>query len=350
MFRTYQYRIKDTNAKKRLEKMASAVNYVWNYCKETSSSALIHNKPFPSEFDLNNLTVGVSKELGIASTTVQEICKEYATRRKQFKKKKLKWRSFKRNLGWIPFKVASIKVAGSAIKYCKQRFKIWQSRELPEGAVIKSGSFSQDSRGRWYVNLVCSVPEPERVANLSASVGIDLGLKTMATLSDGCKITSPKAYRNLEVALSKAQRANKKRFVKNIHAKIKNIRKDHAHKESLKVAKKYGTIFVGNVSSSKLAKTKFAKSVLDTGWSQFKTLLAYKAIALGGVFGVVNEAFSTTTCAACSSRTGPRGLSAVGVREWICSACGAVLDRDINAAQNILRCGHATLTKGILAL
>ena len=139
-----------------------------------------------------------------------------------------------------------------------------------------------------------------------------------------------------------AQRAHKKRRVTAIHAKIANCRNDWAHKTSTAIVQRAKLIAVGNVSPSKLAKTSMAKSVLDAGWSQLRTMLAYKAIRLGVDYCDVNESGSSLTCSACLAKSGPRGLSQLGVRVWCCSSCGVVHDRDTNASQNILRRGRAT--------
>lgn len=101
------------------------------------------------------------------------------------------------------------------------------------------------------------------------------------------------------------------------------------------------------MSPSKLKGTRMAKSVSDASWADFKSMLAYKAIALGVDYHEVNEMFSTVTCSTCLKRTGPSGLSALGVREWTC-ACGATHNRDVNAASNILRFGHESPIKGVL--
>ena len=100
--RTYSYRIKDGNVSKQLNKLAKAVNFVWNYCNETSYYAIKNRRKFLSKYDFRPLTKGASKELPINSQTVQAISDEYVTRRKQFKKAKLKWRD-KKSLGWVPF-------------------------------------------------------------------------------------------------------------------------------------------------------------------------------------------------------------------------------------------------------
>ncbi|AQG81325.1 RNA-guided endonuclease InsQ/TnpB family protein [Spirosoma montaniterrae] len=147
-----------------------------------------------------------------------------------------------------------------------------------------------------------------------------------------------------------AQRAGKKRRVTAIHAKIRNKRKDWNHKTTTRLVREYDRIVVGNVSSSKLRKTRLAKSVSDAGWADLKQMLRYKAISLGIEYREVKENFSTVTCSDCFAKSGPSGLSGLGVRDWVCTCCGSVHDRDVNAARNILRIGHGTPIKGILPL
>ena len=182
-------------------------------------------------------------------------------------------------------------------------------------------------------------------------MGIDLGLKTTATCSDGTELEASCFYRGLEEKLATAQRANNKKHVKTIHAKIANRRKDSLHKFSRKLVNRCGLIVVGNVSSLKLVKTKMAKSVLDAGWGQLKTMLDYKCAHAGIVFKAVNEAYTTQTCSSCGLRPNsrPKGIAGLGIREWTCE-CGVTHDRDVNAAKNILALGHERLAVGIPAL
>ena len=143
--------------------------------------------------------------------------------------------------------------------------------------------------------------------NGTASVGIDLGFKETATDSNGYKIKG-REYIKLESKLGIDQRANNKIRVKAIHAKIQNRRTDTLHKYSHKLVQENSAIFVGNVSSKALVKTKMAKSVLDSGWSTVKTMLEYKCDHAGIVFEEVNEAYPTKTCSCCASRLdGPKG-------------------------------------------
>jgi IS605 OrfB family transposase len=346
MITTYSYRIKDGNCADTLLEMARSVNIVWNFCNESQEHALRWNQPWPRAFDLSNLTAGCSKELGLHSQTVQAVCEEYATRRQQARKRKLRWRG-KRSLGWIPFKAVGIKVANDTVRYAGHTFRFWLHRPI-EGQ-IKTGSFSQDARGRWYVNFHCEIEAPDPSTG-TGSVGIDLGLKDLATLSTGEKIEAKQFYRDLEPLLAIAQRAGKKKRVKAIHAKIKNRRQDFLHKESTRLVRENGAIFIGDVNASALAKTKMAKSILDASWSAFRTMLAYKAIAQQVRFDVVNERFSTQLCSECGALSGPKGIAEIGIREWVCSECGTHHDRDVNSAKLILRAGHRTLAGGSLAL
>lgn len=350
--KTYRFRIKDSSASGRFKAHSRSVNFVWNYCNEQSARKLAASSKWLSSQDLDKLTAGCSKELNLHSQTIQAINKEYVTRRIQFKKTKLKWRSAKRSLGWIPFKASGISLHGDSIIYQKKQYRFWKSQEI-EGT-IKTGSFCQDARGRWYVNLVCEVTKQNELRlSTGKMVGVDLGLKTTATYSysEG-RFEGGRHYRKLEDKLAAAQRANKKKQVKSIHAKIAACRKDEIHKETTRLVKTYDKIFVGDVSSTKLVKTTMAKSVLDTGWGTFRAMLEYKAMRLGVEYKEVKEMFSSVTCSVCFTRSGPGGLSDLEVRDWVCRACGVHHDRDENAANNILMTGlgHQTLTKGISCL
>jgi putative transposase len=179
----------------------------------------------------------------------------------------------------------------------------------------------------------------------TTAVGVDLGLKELAVLSDGRTIQNPRWFRQIEAKLAIAQRAGKTRHAKALHAKAANQRRDYLHKESTRLVREHGAIFVGNVKPSALAKTSMSKSSLDAGWAMFKQQLTYKAIRHQVLFAEVNEAYSTQTCSSCGSVEGPKGVAGLGIRRWQCS-CGAQHDRDTNAATNIVRRGLATLAEG----
>ncbi|MFM7462393.1 MAG: RNA-guided endonuclease InsQ/TnpB family protein, partial [Burkholderiales bacterium] len=264
----------------------------------------------------------------------------------------------RRSLGWIPFKVRTIRYEHGQIYFAGRWLSMWDSYGLGEHD-LRAGSFSEDSRGRWYLNVCVHVPLRQlanaikvRDGKPQRSLGIDLGLKEFAGFSDEGRppIEARRFYRDLEPRLGLAQRANKVKRVRAIHAKIANRRKDFLHQLSTQLVGEYGAIFVGNVNASQLAKTRQAKSVLDAGWSTFRTMLQYKCADAGTWFDEVNEAYSTVTCSSCGSRTGPKGVAGLRIREWTCCECGSSHHRDQNAAKNILQRGHALLAEGIPAL
>ena len=236
-------------------------------------------------------------------------------------------------------------------------FRVFHSRTLPEEKIKDGSNFSRDSRGNWFLNIVIDVACAAEARQPVKGVGIDLGLKDFAALSIGKKIGAQRIYRDAEAALAVAQRAGKKKRVKAIHAKVANRRGDFHHKLSIRIVREFDYIAVGNVNAAGLAKTSMAKSVLDAGWSSFRTQLAYKAVKHGAWFEEVNEAFSSQVCSDCGAlpASRPKGIADLGIRNWMCSDCGCVHDRDVNAAKNILnksgfRAGHGTPVVGIPAL
>jgi transposase len=344
---TYKFRLKDGTTSKKLKGMAGAVNFVWNFSNDILRTNWKKSRKYTNKNELHALTKGSSKELPINSQTVQATYEELLLRTKQFKKQ-LRFRTAKggKNLGWVPFKGQTIDFCGDYIYYDGNKFRLWQHRRIPEGGEIKTGNFSEDSRGRWYVNLQVEIPDSKYFLEASPSnseVGIDPGMKTVMSLSNGKKYERDNLTKKYETKLANALRRKKKRQAKKINAKIKNSRLDFNHKSSHEIAKNHKLIFFGDAKSSKLAKTRMAKGVYDVGWAQIKTFLAYKAIRRQGRMLVQNERNSTITCSGCLRKTGPSGLSGLRVREWMCEECGQVHDRDVNSAKNILRLGHETL-------
>jgi IS605 OrfB family transposase len=354
MLLVYRYRVKSMDGL--LNKQARAVNFVFNYCNDRQKDALRFGRKWLSGFDLNKLTTGSSKELGIHSGTINAVCEQYAKSRAQRKRPYLRYRG-KMNLGWVPMKGRDLKETRDGFHFNGREFKVFKSRDIPEGASIKDGTnFSQDSRGNWFLNVCIEAPDgvPRPVEN---GIGIDLGLKDFAVLSDGQRIAAPGLYRDAEVALACAQRANKKKRVKAIAAKTANCRSDFLHKLSTRIVREFDLIAVGDVSAAGLARTNMAKSVLDASWSSFRNQLAYKAVKHGAWFEEVNESYTTQTCSDCGAKpdSRPRGIAGLGIRKWVCSDCGGSHDRDVNAAKNILSkfvsgSGHGTPVEGILAL
>lgn len=346
MIKVYRYRVKSLNGL--LNQQARAVNYVWNFCNDTQKHALKWSKKWPTGFDLINLTAGASKEIGLHSDTLCQVCTIYERSRKQQQRKYLRYRGNK-TLGWVPIKGRCLKREGDAFRFAGNTFRVFHSHPLPDGQIKDGTNFSQDARGNWFLNVAVEIPDvPARPIN--SGVGIDLGLKSFATLSTGEAVHNDRFRHQAAEKLAKAQRARKhKRHIAKLHAKIKNSRADFQHKLALDLVRRFDYIAVGNVSATKLAKTRMAKSVYDASWASFRNKLRYKAIAHGATFEEVNESFSSVTCSACGSRSGPKGIAGLRIREWTCSDCGVIHDRDRNAALNILRSGHRSPVEGALA-
>jgi putative transposase len=165
------------------------------------------------------------------------------------------------------------------------------------------------------------------------------------TLSTGDKVENGRVFAQYEADLARAQRANKARQAKAIHAKIANTRKHCLHKETTKIADAFGLICVGDVSGRWLQATN-GKSAADASTGMSRNMLRYKAMARAATFVEVSEYLTTQTCPDCFAVGGPKGTAGLEIREWSCGCCGAIHDRDVAAAQNILRLGRQALAEG----
>jgi IS605 OrfB family transposase len=319
------------------------VNQVWNFCVETQRKSEqlwkqgSANAHWLSNYDLQNLAAGSSKELGLHSKSIGEVCRVFSKARDK-KRAAPAFRvsiGSRRSLGWVPLRASvSLKIDDNSVIYLGKRYRFFGAHRRTLPAVVKSGCFKQDPRGRWYICFAVEVEENRLTGG--GEIGIDLGLKTLAVTSEGESVAHLQHYRHYQKALAKAQRAGNKKRVAAIHAKIANARTDHHHKATTKIARENKLIVVGDVSAAKMKKTRMAKSVSDAGWSQFKAMLEYKAGLHRATFEVVNENWTSVSCSSCGARSGPQGQKGLRIREWICGACGSVHDRDINAAKNIL--------------
>lgn len=343
--RVLRVRVKDRHAAW-LSQLSREVNTVWNYCNDLQIRVFERERKFLTGFDFWPYLKGCTRgddSLNLPVQTVQETAEQYARSRRQHRRVRLAWRKSKgvrRSLGWLPFKVRTIKYAHGQIYYAGKWLSVWDSWGLGEHE-LRAGSFSEDSRGRWYLNVTVNMKRPPRVAPEGNAIGVDLGLKDLAVLSDGNKVEAERFYRDLEPALATAQRARKKRRVKAIHTKIANRRQDFLHKLTTKLASRHSVICVGDVNAKALAQGPHAKSVMDAGWSAMRTMLQYKCDDAGAWFVEVPEHGTTRMCSCCGAMSGPQGLAGLAVRQWACAVCGVSHDRDTNAAHNILARGLA---------
>ncbi|MEU9043025.1 MULTISPECIES: RNA-guided endonuclease TnpB family protein [unclassified Kitasatospora] len=222
------------------------------------------------------------------------------------------------------------------------------SRALP--SVPSTVTVVKDSAGRYFAGFVIDTDPADdlgRMPETDSQVGIDLGLTHFAILSDGRKIDSPRFLRRAEKRLKKAQQAlsrkakgssnrDKARIkVARAHARVTDARREFHHRLSTEIIRENQAVAVEDLAVKGLARTRMAKSVHDAGWSAFVTMLEYKAARYGRTLVKIGRFEPTSqVCSACGVKDGPKPLN---VREWTCAACGAVLDRDINAAVNVAK-------------
>ncbi|RBQ19024.1 transposase [Spongiactinospora rosea] len=221
------------------------------------------------------------------------------------------------------------------------------SRELPAGP--SSVTVVKDATGRCFASFVVETAA-EPLPEVMPEIGIDLGLTHFAVTSDGRKVDNPRFLRRAERRLRKAQRDlsrkargsnNRKKAVVKVakaHARVADARRDRAHKLSTMLIRDNQAVYVENLAVSGLGRTRLARSVHDAGWSSFVGMLEYKAARYGRAFHRIDRWFpSSKLCFDCGTVAESMPLA---VRSWECS-CGAVHDRDVNAAKNILAAGRA---------
>ncbi|RYX84310.1 transposase [bacterium] len=204
---------------------------------------------------------------------------------------------------------------------------------------------------KWFACLVIET-EDQPLEPTGESVGIDVGLESFATLSTGEKVENPRLYRLDEKALAKAQRRLSKaekgakarrkarKVVARIHERIRNRRHNFVHQTARKIVNLFDMIAVEDLNVSALQKNHcLAKSIPDASWTMFRIVLAHKAESAGRRFVAVNPAYTSQDC----SRCGTREKKTLSQRTHQCVHCGLVLDRDHNAALNILALGTQCL-------
>ena len=232
------------------------------------------------------------------------------------------------------------------------------SRLLPDGAQPTTVTVSRDTAGRYFVSMLME----EEIAALPAiatQVGIDLGLHDVVVLDSGEKVSNPRFLAHDAQKLAKAQRrlakkklgsknrAKARRTVARIHARIADRRTDFLQKLSTRIMRENQTICVESLHVKAMVKhPTLAKAISDVGWGEFVRLLEYKAVWYGRTLVKIDRWYpSSKRCSRCGHVLDALPLA---IRAWTCPACGAVHDRDVNAAQNILAVGLTASASGEL--
>jgi putative transposase len=224
------------------------------------------------------------------------------------------------------------------------------SRTLPDDAKLLSLTISRDTSRRYFVSILVET-EVKPLKKAKAEVGIDVGIKTLATTSDGEKIENPRPLLGREKRLKRLGRrlsrkfkggANRKKArlkVAKLHAKISDARRDTLQKFTTKIIRENQAIFVEGLNVAGMVKNhNLAKHIADAAFAEIFRELEYKAAWYGRTYLPLDKFFpSSKLCSSCGHLLDELSLS---VREWDCPACGAHHDRDINAAINIKRAGQ----------
>jgi putative transposase len=216
----------------------------------------------------------------------------------------------------------------------------------PVESTIKTVSFKREADG-WYVVFSCDLGDLHPEPSQNPPVGIDLGLKSFLVTSEGEAIPPPRFYHQAEATLRRAQRrvARRKKgsggrkeavqLVAKLQQHIANQRRDFHHKIAHDLVQRYGLIAHEDLNVQGIARSQFAKSTHDVGWSSFLGYLHSKAEGAGVRVVEVNPANTTQLCSECSALV----AKSLADRVHACPHCGYTADRDLNAAKNILRLG-----------
>lgn len=364
--KTYQFRIYPNTEQQHLfAKMFGCSRFVWNYFLNKEKEHFLKNKEKIEEERVKNYlsyydnakTLTLLKQepetkflKDANSQSLQTILKNLDIAYKRFFKKQGGFPNFKKKVGkqsiCIPQNL-SIKNGMLDIPKFKTGIKIKQHRVI-KGRITTS-TITKTPTNKYYVSVSVeeNIPYLKKINN---AIGLDLGIKSFAFLSNGQEILNPKYLVKHSNQLKKQQRylsrkrkgsnrRNKQKLkVAKIHERITNLRKDFQHKLSSKLVHENQVICIEDLSIKNMLKNhKLAKAIQDSSWSSFVNLLEYKCKWYGRTLIKVDRFFpSSKTCSDCGHINQNLKLKD---REWICKGCGVVHQRDWNAAKNILKQG-----------
>ena len=239
---------------------------------------------------------------------------------------------------------AGFSLDGSQLSLAKiGNVKVRLSRQLPTDAVVKTCTIKRSVNG-WFATLAFEYTPVPLPAN-DLAVGIDVGVTTFATFSDGAEIQNPRIYQNAQAELRRAQRriARRKKgshrrrkavvLLQKVHQQIVNRRGDFLHKHSTAVIRKYGTIVVEALNVSGMSRSNLAKQILDCSWSEWFRQLSYKAAEAGRNFIAVDPKYTSQTCSECGFKHSDNRKTQA---DFECLSCGYKDNADHNGAVNIL--------------
>lgn len=365
--RAYKYRFYPTEAQaQQLAQTFGCVRYVYNRALAERSRAWTQEQRRVSHAETDKMLTGWKRDpetLWLAEPSkgpLQATLRNLQGAYDKFWRKQARYPRFKkkgRTKDSATYYSNCFTYREGRIKLAKQSepLEIRWSRPLPEGAKPSQVTVSRDSADRYFISILVEETLTE-LPKTDQSVGLDAGINSLYTLSTGEKITNPRHERRDRAKLAKAQRdlsrkqkgsANRNRArlkVAKIHARIADRRRDHLHKLSTRMVHENQVIAIEDLSVRNMVKNRnLARAISDASWSEFRTMLEYKAEWYGREVVAIDRFYpSSKTCSACGAIQQKMPLN---IREWTCQ-CGAIHDRDVNAAKNIQAVGLAVLACG----
>ena len=360
--RAYKYRLYPTDEQAEfLNQNFGCVRFVWNQLVANFNSwspeftppklnekILKDNPEFPWLKEAISFALQ-QKRIDFDQTKSQFFNKQRKTKlgRMQFKKRGVSRDSFRIPGSVLPSSIDDMCATGLIQLPKMAPIKVIIDR--PFSGELRSVTVSKNKANQYFVSVLV-LEEVELKQNTGRSVGIDLGLKDLAILSNGMRIANPRFLRKSQSKLNKANRClsrkvkgsgrylKQKQKLARIHLKVANQRAFVHHNLSTWLTDQFDTIVMENLAVKNMVKNrKLAKSISDASWSNLVSMIAYKATWYGRTFHQIDRfAPSTKTCSCCGHKLDTIGLD---VREWTCPGCGTTHDRDLNAAQNILDIG-----------
>ena len=361
MEKAFKYRIYPNKTQRELiQKTFGCCRFVYNYFLDKRKSEYEKDKIFLSYNDTSKLLTklkqelvwlkepdkdSLQKSLKDLDVAYQKFFKEH-TGYPKFKSKKNRYKSYRTSCT-----NNNISFQSKHIKLPKLGLVKIRDKQVPRGRILNA-TISQEPNGHYYCSLCCTDVDFPQYQKTDLNIGIDLGLVDFAIMSDGTKIENPQFYEESEQKLAKLQRElsrktiggsnwNKARIkVANLQKHIANQRKDFLQKLTTQIVRKNDIICVEYLDVKAMKETNTSirnKRVGDVSWSEFRRMLTYKSQWYGKTLSVVDRYCpSSQICHCCGF---PGGKNPEDVREWVCPECGAIHDRDINAAINILNEG-----------
>ena len=350
MYKAFRYRLSPNNSQKELiNKHCGSVRFLYNLALETKTTAYIGNKVNLSRYDLQAQLVDLKKELPwlkeINSQSLQSALINLDEAYKKFFKGSGFPKFKSKRKGKQSFSIPqNVKIENGLLVIPKFKEGIKMSLHRPTKGTIKSATISVTPTGKYFVSILCDTKEeiPTKAPiKESTTIGIDLGIKDFAITSEGEVFENPKYLRKAQSKLKYVQRKyskykgkrTKKKLAK-LHEDVVNKRKDFLHKVSTQLIRENQTIAIETLSVKNMVKNhNLAQAITDVSWSTFVSMLEYKADWYGkNILRIGRFAPSSKTCSNCGNINKELQLKD---REWTCSSCSTVIDRDVNAAINI---------------